>query len=54
MQDDNMGRRTEQRILVGSSNNLQSLLGFVVSQPTPSRSLDGGSLGVDLVFEVLE
>lgn len=45
---------TQKRVLVGSSDDLKLLGGLVVTEPTPARALNGSSLGIHLLLEVLE
>lgn len=49
-----MQARTKQRILVGSGNYFEPLTSLVVPEPTPSGTLNTGSLGVHLILQVLE
>lgn len=45
---------TQKRVLVGSSDDLELLGGLIVTEPTPARALNGSSLGIHLLLEVLE
>lgn len=45
---------TQEWVLVGSSDNLELLGGLVIAKPAPARALDGSSLGIHLLLEVLE
>jgi hypothetical protein len=51
-EDFNEVRRTKERVLVGSSGNLERLRTRVVSEPSPTRSLNGESSGVELGLEL--
>lgn len=45
---------TQERVLIGSRDNLELLGALVVTEPAPTRALDGSSLGIHLLLEVLE
>jgi hypothetical protein len=45
---------TEEWVLVGSSDHLESIFLLVVAEPSPARTLDTGGLGVHLFLERLE
>lgn len=45
---------TQERVLVGSSDNLELLGVLVVTEPAPARALDRSRLGIHLLLEVLE
>lgn len=46
--------RTQKRVLVGSSNNLELLGALVEPEPSPAGALNGGGLGVELLLQVFE
>lgn len=48
------GNVRQEWVLVGSSDNLELLGGLVIAKPAPARALDGSSLGIHLLLEVLE
>jgi len=52
--DTNDGDMGQERILVGSGDNLQALGGGVQAQPSPSRPLNTKSGSVELLLEVVE
>jgi hypothetical protein len=52
--DTNDGDQAEERVLVGSGRNLETLSLRVVPEPSPAGSLDTQGSGVELLLEVIE